>query len=146
MKEFVLDNSIVMRWLFNDGTPTDLQFSYSLLEIMKESTVWVPNIWPLEAMNVIMLAVHKGLLVKTAAFAFLNTLSQMEMQVDSEVHYPSMTSLLSLITTHQLSSYDASYIAVAIHKGIPLCTLDKAMQKAAHKMGIELGQQKLRKI
>ncbi|MBW9066117.1 PIN domain-containing protein [Rhizobium herbae] len=39
--------------------------------------------------------------------------------------------VVSLARKHQLSAYDAAYLALAITEGIPLATLDKKLQQAA---------------
>ncbi|MCA8953155.1 MAG: type II toxin-antitoxin system VapC family toxin [Planctomycetes bacterium] len=39
---------------------------------------------------------------------------------------------------HQLTSYDALYLELAIGVGKPLCTLDHGMQDAARRLGVEL--------
>jgi predicted nucleic acid-binding protein len=42
-----------------------------------------------------------------------------------------MTDLLGLARAHDLSSYDASYLDLAMKKGLPLATLDQKLRKAA---------------
>jgi len=37
-----------------------------------------------------------------------------------------------------ISSYDASYLELALREDLPLATLDKALQKAAHRVGVQL--------
>jgi predicted nucleic acid-binding protein len=37
-----------------------------------------------------------------------------------------------------LSAYDAAYLDVAVRHGVPLATLDSALQKAGRKAGIEI--------
>jgi predicted nucleic acid-binding protein len=49
-----------------------------------------------------------------------------------------MKDILNLARDHNLSSYDASYLDLAIKKGLPLATLDKKMRKAAKSMNVEL--------
>ena len=58
-----------------------------------------------------------------------------------EVIFPSVNqSLISLSTLarpHQLTAYDAVYLDLAITRGVPLYTLDKNLQQAAKKLGVE---------
>ena len=42
-----------------------------------------------------------------------------------------MKDLLALARAHDLSSYDASYLDLAMKKGLPLATLDKKLKRAA---------------
>ena len=34
---FVVDNSVVMRWLFGDGSPEDIEYAERILEILMGS-------------------------------------------------------------------------------------------------------------
>jgi predicted nucleic acid-binding protein len=49
-------------------------------------------------------------------------------------------STLTLGLTHQLSAYDASYLELAIRRGLPLATQDRKLADAAVAAGIELLQ------
>ncbi len=42
-----------------------------------------------------------------------------------------MKDFLALARAHGLSSYDASYLDLAMKKGLPLATLDKKLKQAA---------------
>ena len=44
--------------------------------------------------------------------------------------------ILALSHVHSLSTYDASYLAIALGGGWPIATLDKALIKAAQATGV----------
>jgi predicted nucleic acid-binding protein len=48
----------------------------------------------------------------------------------------SLTEILQLARRYRLSSYDASYLELALRKGLPLATLDADLAKAARKSGV----------
>jgi predicted nucleic acid-binding protein len=48
----------------------------------------------------------------------------------------SLTDVLNLARRHRLSSYDASYLELALRTGLPLATLDADLAKAARKSGL----------
>ena len=54
---FVLDNSVVMAWCFEDESS---QYSDIILGNLEFSTGFVPAIWPLEVTNVLLVAEGKG--------------------------------------------------------------------------------------
>lgn len=49
-----------------------------------------------------------------------------------------MYDLMGLGRSHGLSSYYASYLDLAMRKGMPLATLDKNLQKAAKSVNVPL--------
>jgi len=44
--------------------------------------------------------------------------------------------VLPLAREHRLSSYDAAYLELALRTGLPLATLDVALEKAANALGL----------
>ena len=69
---FVLDNSVVMRWLLQDGTRERLAYAAKVLALLADETneALVPGIWPLEVANVVVKAQAKGLVSEARATAF----------------------------------------------------------------------------
>ena len=45
---------------------------------------------------------------------------------------------LALARSHRLTSYDAAYLELALRRGLPLATRDKALQAAARLEGVPL--------
>jgi predicted nucleic acid-binding protein len=43
-----------------------------------------------------------------------------------------------LFRAHQLTSYDAIYLDLAVRRDLPLATLDAALRKAAGNLGVKL--------
>jgi predicted nucleic acid-binding protein len=134
---FVLDNSIVMRWLFGDGSPQDLEYAQRILEIMKldDSVAAVPSVWPLEVGNVIARAEAKNLLREARSAEFLGILQEMSIEVDPRSSQHALGDTLQLARRYGLSTYDAAYLELALREGLPLATNDSDLQKALAKAG-----------
>ena len=81
---FVLDNSVVMRWLFVDGTQNALDYSARILKLLaqEDNTEVVPFVWGLEVGNVIVRAESKGLLQEARSAEFLGILHDMAIEID----------------------------------------------------------------
>lgn len=58
--------------------------------------------------------------------------------VDTDGLARTFHSVPALARAHQLSSYDASYLELAMRLGLPLATLDKDLAKAATSVGVPL--------
>lgn len=134
---FVLDNSVTMRWFFGDGKPQELAYAGKVLDAMKEDNALVPVTWGLEVSNVIARAEAKGLVTEARSDAFLEMLEGVDIDVDSATFEHARSDTLHLARRYNLSSYDASYLELALRLGIPLATLDEDLQKAAKKAGVK---------
>jgi predicted nucleic acid-binding protein len=49
-----------------------------------------------------------------------------------------MKELLALARSNNLSSYDASYLALAMRKGVPIATLNNRLIKAAERIDVPI--------
>jgi predicted nucleic acid-binding protein len=134
---FVLDNSVTMRWFFGDGKPQELAYAGKVLDAMKKDNAPVPATWGLEAANVIARAEAKGLVTEARSGAFLEMLQGVDIDVDPATFAQALSDTLQLARRYKLSSYDASYLELALRLGMPLATLDEDLQKAAKKAGVK---------
>jgi predicted nucleic acid-binding protein len=130
---FVVDNSVVMSWCFKDEASP---YADSVLEYLLQAKAFVPSIWPLEVVNVLLVAERKKRLTKADSLQFVTLLSQLPIDVENEPAKRIMTDLLALARINNLSSYDAAYLHVSIKKGIPIATLDNRLIKAAGTMNV----------
>lgn len=134
---FVLDNSVTMRWFFGDGKPQDLAYAGKVLDLMQEAQALVPATWGLEVANVIAKAEEKALVTEARSGAFLEMLEDVDIEADSATFAHALSDTLQLARRYKLSSYDASYLELALRLGLPLATLDEDLQKAAKKAGVK---------
>jgi predicted nucleic acid-binding protein len=49
-----------------------------------------------------------------------------------------LNTVLDLARSEGLSSYDASYLELAMRRGVPLATKDDALARAARRVGVSL--------
>ena len=89
-------------------------------------------------MNSLIVAVRqKG--ISAAQFeTFLQDLSDLPVVVDVEGLKRIYSSIARLSQQHQLSSYDAAYLDLAVAENLPLATLDNNLRTAAKRVGVEL--------
>ena len=134
---FVLDNSVTMRWFFGDGKPQELAYAGKVLEAMKSASAIVPVTWALEVANVIARAEAKGLVTGARSEAFLAMLEGVDIEADAATFSHALSYTLQLARRYKLSAYDASYLELSLRLGLPLATLDEDLQKAAKKAGVK---------
>lgn len=133
---FVLDTSVTMRWFFGDGKPVELTFAAKVLDALRTDTAIVPVTWGLEVANVIARAEAKALVTEARSGEFLELLEGVSIEVDGATFTHARSGTLQLARRHKLSAYDASYLELALRRGLPLATLDEDLQKAAKKVGV----------
>jgi len=136
---FVLDASVTMTWLLADAKQVDHDYAAAVLEAMKnpETLAEVPVTWSLEVSNVLARAEARDLLTEAHSEAFLEMLSSLSIQADSSTFAQALADTLHLARRHGLSSYDASYLELALRTGLSLATLDADLAKAARKAGVK---------
>lgn len=115
---FVIDNLFVMRRLFGDGTQADVDYANKIIETLKEGG------------NVIARAESRKLLKEARSTEFLGLLLGMPIEIESGTTDYALTDTLQLARRHKLSTYDASYLKLALRKGLPLATNDADLRKA----------------
>ena len=127
-ESFVIDNSVVMTWCFKDETN---HYADAVLDSLEMFTAVVPSIWLLEVGNVLLTAERKKRLSQADSTRFISLLNELPIIIEPEPQDRVLKDILALAREHQLSSYDASYLDLAMRKGLPIATLDNGLIKAA---------------
>ena len=135
---FVLDASVTMCWILLDGKTAERAYAMEVLNLMKqpETSAVVPVTWGLEVANVIGKAEMKGLVREAQSEAFLELLVGIDIRADAATFSRSLSDTLQIARRYRLSSYDASYLELAMRAGLPLATLDRDLRTAASKAGV----------
>lgn len=132
---FVLDNSVVMRWLLEDGSAERLAYADKVLVLLEQAEALVPGIWSLEAANVILKSQAKGRVSDARVAEFLGLLHTMPISTDTSTASRALGDTLHLARRFNLSSYDAAYLELALREGLPLATLDGDLRDALAQTG-----------
>lgn len=131
----IIDNSVVMSWCFKHEINT---YSNAVLDCMTESAAVVPAIWPLEVVNVLWAAERRKFLTEADSVQFIRLLLQLPILVEFQSPESVLKDVLWLARAQGLSSYDASYLDLAMKKNLPLATLDPKLKKAATAVNVKI--------
>jgi predicted nucleic acid-binding protein len=136
---FVLDASVTMSWLLGDANAESSRYAASVLEALRHPDVRarVPGIWALEIANVLARAEARNLLTEAQSNAFLEMLAHAGIDSEDGTFARALTDALHLARRYGLSSYDASYLELALRTGLPLATLDTDLARAAARAGVD---------
>ena len=129
-KNFVLDGSVTMVWGFEDEAD---EYAEAILERMPDLQAHVPSLWPLEVANALLVGERRCRITSAETARFLAILGAFPITVDDQTVAHAWTDTLHLARAHNLSSYDAAYLELAIRLGLPLAALDGKL-KTAFKM------------
>lgn len=128
MSQWVLDASVTVAWCFEDERTPHVE---ALLKRLFVSPAIVPQLWPFEVANVLAMATRKGRVTQAERSRFLGMLITSPVTIDHSKSPLAFRDVLPLAETHRLTVYDAAYLELALRRGLPLATLDKALAAAA---------------
>jgi predicted nucleic acid-binding protein len=130
---FVLDNSVALTWCFEDErTPA----TTALLEQLTESGATAPMLWPLEALNGLLVAERRGRLNAEQRRVLAGFLRALPVKIDDETAGQAWTTTAELAERFGLSSYDAAYLELAKRRDLPLASLDRNLRNASVALGL----------
>ena len=132
---FVLDNSVALAWCFEDEHTEPVM---ALLDRVAQRGAVAPSLWPLEALNGLLMAERKKRLDARRRNDLASFLRALPIALDQETADLAWTPTIRLAERYRLSMYDAAYLELAQRRKLPLATLDGDLRKAAKAAGVAL--------
>lgn len=122
-----------MTWCFEDEFDA---YSKSVLSSFANYKALVPHLWNLEVTNVLLTAEKKNKLTPAESARFLELLKSLPIYVsDLDISTPE---IISLARSNNLTTYDATYLLLAMRKGVDIATKDIALIKACNENGLKI--------
>lgn len=135
MGGLVIDSSIALAWCLPDEDVSELQL---VERVLAEKGAVAAGHWPLEVANGLLFAVRRGRIDAGFRDLALRDMAALPVVLDDETAGQAWGETLRLAELHKLTIYDAAYLEVAIRRGLPLATIDKALAAAARADGVSL--------
>jgi predicted nucleic acid-binding protein len=132
---FVLDCSVSLAWCFPDERAP---YPQSVLDSLATTAAAVPSLWSLEVANALLVGERRGRCTSADITAWLGFLGALPIHADPQTVTRAWSDTLTLARTYNLSAYDASYLELAIRRGLPLAALDGKLKNAATAAGVPL--------
>ena len=134
MTGFVLDASVAVAWCFDDeSTPA----AWALLDRLRTVPAHVPALWQLEVGNILLGAERRRRITQARAVLFLGILGELDIRVDPDLAGRAFRDVLPLARAGGLTTYDATYLELAMRLGLPLATKDAALIRAANAVRVK---------
>ena len=127
----VVDCSAAIPWFLDDEANA---WSESLLDALPRYSLHVPALWHLEFANVLLTAQRRKRINAKDARGLLARASRLSLATDGRV--VPLVEIADLAEAHGTTTYDAAYLELAMRLRCPLATQDKALAKAAKRLGV----------
>jgi predicted nucleic acid-binding protein len=130
---FVLDASVALAWCFHDEATSETD---AIAKRLAKIGAMVPALWRLEVANALLAAERHKRCTTADTQTWLRFLSTLPIRLDDETAVRAWADTLRLARAHELSIYDASYLELALRRGLDLATLDSRLARAADAVGV----------
>lgn len=131
----VIDTSLAVTWCFEDEASAETD---ALFEQVRDGGAMVPALWHLEVGNVLLQAERRGRITTGDVATRLDLIANLSITTDHEMAGRAWREILILARTEGLTTYDATYLELALRQGLPLLTRDNALARAARRLGVKV--------
>lgn len=132
---FVLDASVTIAFCLSDEADP---YANRVLERLRATSALVPAIWQLEVANVLLAAERRRRLAEADTARLLKLLAGLPIRMDVDWARVGWAPVLHIAREYNLSSYDATYLELAMREGLPLATSDRQLGAAAVAAGVAI--------
>jgi predicted nucleic acid-binding protein len=129
----VIDSSVALTWCFEDVASSETD---KLFERVRDEGAIVPGLWHLELSNVLLQAEKRGRINTGDVAIRLDLIAELPISVDQETTARAWREILTMARAEKLTMYDATYLELAVRRGLPLLTKDNALAEAAKRLGV----------
>lgn len=130
---FVVDCSVAARWLLPDEATA---YTEAVFDLLNKQDAVVPALFLSEFSNVFLKLLRQRKLSRETASGAVQRFAALGLEVDHNTPEPER--LFTLAEHYGLSAYDATYLELALRRGVPLACWDGSLKMAAEKAGLYL--------
>jgi predicted nucleic acid-binding protein len=130
---FVVDCSVAARWLLPDEATS---YTNAVFELLSKQDAVVPVLFIPEFTNVFLKLTRQKKLARKAALGAVRRFAALGLEIDRNM--PDPERIFTLADHYGLSAYDATYLELALRRGLPLACWDGGLKAAAEKAGLFL--------
>ena len=135
MSDFVLDASLALQWFLEDESGR--QYGLDVLASLSAKRALVPMLWFYEVGNGLLMAHRRKRITFDQIAGFLTRLKSLPIEAAAQTP-DELLDLPALAQKHNLTNYDAAYLALALRFKLPLATTDADLRSAAAVSGVQI--------
>jgi predicted nucleic acid-binding protein len=129
---FVIDASIIAGLAFGEEPDSKIGLA---IDALAAGEALAPSLFFFEVRNALAVGERRGRTTPQGSADFLRRLASLPIRMAT---LPDDGALMALARQRKLTVYDAAYLELAKREGLPLATLDRALEKAAIAEGVAL--------
>jgi predicted nucleic acid-binding protein len=128
----VIDASVTLSWVYTDEHSAA---SDALLARVANQGALVPSLWRLEIASALQNGIKRKRINAAYRDSAIQKLLRLPIETDPDTKDYAWTTILQLADIHRITVYDASYLELALRRGLPLATRDDQLAAAAASAG-----------
>lgn len=133
MSAVVIDSSLALTWCFEDEASPEIDL---LFERIRDEGAAVPRLWHLELGNVLLQAEKRSRISRGDVAIRLDLIAVLPISIDQETAARAWREILTIARTESLTTYHATYVELAIRRGLTLLTKDNELAEATKRLGV----------
>ncbi len=131
MNQIVIDASVALKWYLDDEELGTKALNILTLYVSDNINLMAPSLIEYEVMNGLKIAQKRGRIDKKTIQAAIEGFFNLEIKVYNASHFSNK--ILDILSFFDISSYDASYLALAENEKAPFMTADKVLYNKVRK-------------
>ncbi len=131
MNQVVIDASVVLKWYLDDEELGAKAINILTHYVSGDLNIFAPSLLEYEVMNGLKIAQKRGRIDKKSHLSGIEGFFNLEITVFNASHFSNKT--LDILSFFDISSYDASYLALAENEKSPFVTADKVLYNKVHR-------------
>jgi len=135
VSDLVLDASLALQWFLEDEA--DRKYGLSVLASLSNKRAVVPMLWFYEVGNGLLMAYRRKRIALDQIDGFLIRLKALPIEAAQQAP-AEVLELPAVAQKHNLTNYDAAYLALALRYHLPLATTDNDLRRAAAVVGVDI--------
>lgn len=136
--KLVLDASMALAWIFERNNSKEAASANRVLSALSDSETIVPMLWHTEITNALLVAERRKMITEAQVLDYLNRLTDLPIVTDSLMIATRRDLILALAREYNLTTYDATYLDLALRSNAILATFDNPLAAAMQKAGGEI--------
>jgi predicted nucleic acid-binding protein len=133
----VIDASVVLAWYFEDEVS---EYADRALDRVVAEGGLASAVWPLEIANGLLVAERRDRVSADEATHIASLAQDLPITIHEAAAAVALGPVMDLARSYNLSSYDASYLELAMREGLPLATQDERLRAAAGRLGVPIAE------
>ena len=126
---------MALGWILKRSKPVETALAAEALDAVRDKGAIVPSLWYAEVGNALLLAERQRVITAAESSSYLASLRYWQIDQDTASPAVCQPQVVQLGRLYRLTAYDATYLELALRRGLPLATFDAPLANALRQAG-----------